>query len=286
MEYSCDGKVVLQYIHERIICIICHEITNIPYSCTTCTMIICKKCADAYPIYVVDNSQHYKMCPSCKTPTIFFPNSFLKFLIKYYEVICPDCSQKFSSSEYHNKHISVCPNRQMICDLCCQIFQRKDGHTCEFMTCNFCEIKIKRKNYLIHLNETCHLVPIKCKKCNDLITKNILEVHENNYCRKTELLCIYCKKHFYRIELDNHHLICEEFQLKCETCKEFYKRNSKHTCEFKICDKCYEVYHRNNEKKHINIDCGETLIECNFCRQKIKRKVMIDHLRVSHLIRF
>lgn len=282
MDYNCDPNEVVQYIEERIICIICREIANQPQSCTICTAVLCKACAELYPTYVVNETIDYKICPSCKSPTIFFNNAFLKYLIYKYKVKCPDCLKEFTSRDYHTIHSDICEERHIICELCSKIFKRKEIHICDFVKCEYCSLLLKKDHYLIHLKDLCFLAPTRCAQCDDVVIRNNIEYHINNYCTKTELSCIYCKSYFYRYELDNHHLICQDYILKCDFCRNNYKRSIIHVCEYKECDLCNDIYKKIDENKHKNNDCPDFILKCEICDKLLCRKEMQIHVFFEH----
>jgi hypothetical protein len=279
MEIECNQSMVIQYINERIICVVCHEIVNEPLSCPTCTMIICKSCEIQY-------SQYNQKCPNCKNLITFVPNSFVKYLVNFYTINCPDCNKKYTHEEYYKTHTNSCKEKMISCELCNTFYKRKDFHFCDYLKCDFCDNITGSENYINHLQDNCLFYPYKCNKCNDLINKNISEKHIQTYCKKVEVLCIYCKNYFYRSELSSHYQICELFEKQCMICNEFYKKKDNHNCVFTICSLCLEPYEKINKIIHLNNDCQEINISCNICNKYVKKKKFIEHIYENHTVKF
>jgi hypothetical protein len=91
---------------ENLECPVCLEICRDAVECCQCAQIFCDLC-----------TCKLNKCPMCRKESSFRPSAFARRLINNLPIKCPSCNIQFSKNELE-RHISVCPNRKIVCTLC------------------------------------------------------------------------------------------------------------------------------------------------------------------------
>ncbi|KAM9994817.1 hypothetical protein ACTFIY_000994 [Dictyostelium cf. discoideum] len=120
--------------------------------------------------------------------------------------------------------------------------------------------------------KNCKFKFIKCSHngCDEVLRLNSLEEHENK-CDFKLVKCEYCScDDIIKMELKNHHMECPKFPVGCP-------------------QGCSIIIERHQIKSHIDNDCNNSTILCNYytfgCKVEMKRSELQNHLiNVNHQI--
>ena len=157
----------------------------------------------------------------------------------------------------HNLPIKIyaCINEECGKTFCKDCFSTTNGQNLKCSQEN-CGSELKEETNIESLKEL-----IKCiyetQGCNIKCLYKDLDEHENK-CEYRLESCILCKKKFIYIEIDNHILQCDESLEKCKECGLEIKRK--------------------NYTEHFDKECTERNINCNYCNNAIKLKILDEHL--------
>lgn len=125
-----------------------------------------------------------------------------------------------------------------------------------------CNWKGRIHEMTIHISNECLKEYVKCQyDCIYKARREDVIIHEAN-CDMRIVNCNYCLSDIAHIKLSEHYKICLKYELRCEYCKNLYKRE---------------------DNQHHLIDvCPMTIINCSYsslgCMKVTKREEMNDHL--------
>jgi hypothetical protein len=200
-----------------------------------------------------------------KASTIFLQGQESKNLTKGYKAKIIEVKldignmQESSKSLFDDLQCPICLSLLVdpeSCNKCCTLFCSK---------CLFESLKAQKK--------TC---PLRCSN---------IKVHPANLplkriLGKLKILCPQCGMHMLNEELTKHLTICDNNIFVCSS-KDCNFEGSKKVIQdhVKVCDyaesrceACFSIFLRKEKQLHIEYICPESLIKCNYCEVKMKRK--------------
>ena len=108
------------------------------------------------------------------------------------------------------------------------------------------------------------ICPNKPDGCNEKLLKSALEKHVKEQCQYTKIECMYCQEKFFRKDIRDHLMNCDEALLTCQHCKGQFPK---------------KIFHI-----HQSSQCEENYMQCGRCQANFKRKYKDFHDCVRHLL--
>ena len=137
----------------------------------------------------------------------------------------------------------------------------------------------------------------KCPICRDYFEKKELDRILKNILGKLLLRCPNCDKYtkLNKIKVSeyiNHLKSCDYSDYQCLTCKKTIPHSKNdcfehaHFCGYSdsLCCYCSKTVKKYLKKEH-EIKCGEELVQCEFCEEKLERKKIDNHKKNICLMR-
>ena len=137
----------------------------------------------------------------------------------------------------------------------------------------------------------------KCPICRDNFEKKEIDRILKNILGKLLLRCPNCDKYSKSIKIKvseyiNHIKSCDYSDYQCLTCKKTIPHSKKdcfehaHFCGYSdsLCCYCSKTVKKYLKKEH-EIKCGEELVQCEFCKEKLERKKIDNHKKNICLMR-
>ena len=209
---------------------------------------------------------------------------------------CPICYEILQEP-----HLTTCCGTHHLCKVCMENIKRANGR------CPFCQKKpftgFIDKRFERQLNELNVYCIYKPKGCDWIGNFGKIEQHlnigkENRECKFVVVECpvsVECKEYFLRKNLENHvKYTCKYRQAQCMYCG-FVSTYQNITIHPKKCtkyplfcpNKCSDQTHPRNQLSTHLASCPEQEVDCTFsemgCKQKIKRRVLQEHLDTNLL---
>ncbi|CAD8092212.1 unnamed protein product [Paramecium sonneborni] len=212
------------------------------------------------------------------------------------EVICPICC-----------HIIISPKickecDQSYCGKCIQTWFEKSAN----QQCPCCRVGLNYKSKYLHnqgimddkvpkvllklLSKLLLTCKYKQEGCEEIITYDFREKHENHYCQYQEQVCqnIGCYETMFRKDLEDHHLECKYGRVQCKYCSKDQLRMDielhlqECDCRPIQCDWCKQKHQAIDFDEHVE-QCEFKDILCQYCHKKYKRYEMKSHTPISCL---
>lgn len=212
----------------------------------------------------------YLNCTSSKTIHVFCKQCMENYekSVSYYYYRCPICSSSYDKIEIVPYYQDVINNFQLKCE----------SDSCEWRGCV--------EKYRDH-RSSCEYRTVICPndKCEEKIQQSMLEQH-TNVCNFAKLDCVTCQKKYLRKDALEHNEMC-----KCADCENEYNKCifSQHQslCEHRIvmCWSCRETHKYIDKTTHVNSECPERLITCNYCDSVFHFKRQNDEENKIHKLR-
>jgi len=177
-----------------------------------------------------------------------------------------NCSNNLVSTENEDKANSeqnqneISPSDFVSVDII-NSYLNKQSVFCKNKSCNWIGKLYELKS---HLEDVCEKQILNCphENCTEKYFREILYIHSES-CEWRIVNCQYCSENLPVKLLESHYHQCQEYPLKCEL-----------DCE------CFIL--RKNMKEHIDQDCSNGIIECDYlsfgCNEKFRRRDREDHL--------
>ena len=137
----------------------------------------------------------------------------------------------------------------------------------------------------------------KCAMCRELFEKKELDRVLKNILGKLLLKCRNCEKHLKSNKIKvseyiNHLKNCDYSDYQCLICKKIIPHSKKdclehaHFCGYSdsFCCYCSKNIKKYLKKEH-ETKCGEELVQCEFCEEKLERKKIDNHKKNICLMR-
>ncbi len=188
--------------------------------------------------------------------------------------------------ELHLKH---CKKLYYNCDSCKEniLLSKKEEHNKEYhleLKCKFCNIIIYNFNKEEHLKNYHPL--IRCELCKEILGCIKAEEYTNhliNKCKFRLHKCYYCNNKYKYNEIEEHELICNNKNKKCEYCNIIVKKEL-HDLHIRHCKSKSKSKSKNENKKENQniIKTNNNLYTCDICNKSIPIKNKESHIIENH----
>ncbi|CAD8131738.1 unnamed protein product [Paramecium pentaurelia] len=191
--------------------------------------------------------------------------------------ICKECDQSFCS-RCIEKWFQKSPNQQCPCCRKSQNYKSNFYFNQGIMDGKVPKVLLKLLSKLLL---TCRYSQ---EGCEEIITYDFREKHENNYCQYQEQDCPNhgCYETMLRKDLEEHYLECKYGSVQCKYCSQDKLRMDIEShleecyCRPILCEWCQEEYQAIDFDKHYEqCDCKE--IYCRHCGKNYKKHQMEVH---------
>jgi len=264
-------------IAEHFLCPICQYLLVDPVCCSQCKNNFCKPCLDTW---IRRQGQTRSICPNrCinfykqKAPPI------VKSMLSQLKLKCtfePNGCQEAINYDTLTKHEQTCGYRGSTCTGCGKLFIAKElmehEKWCEgvLVTCELCQLVLKRKEYLIHVKEKLTCMSVKMEKMRmaseeqmrkvaeqmaeirNMHEKQMNELRQNNQELIPTLRLITSDLHLLRVgagicdrghKLQYYSIMSRNYSgknFKCNQCEKPKSGASLHcpNCRYDICQDC------------------------------------------------
>ncbi|CAK76813.1 unnamed protein product (macronuclear) [Paramecium tetraurelia] len=190
--------------------------------------------------------------------------------------VCKECDQSFCGrciEKWFQNSNQQCP--------CCR--KSKISHSNAYQNLGIMEGKVPKVllKLLSKLLLTCRYSQ---DGCEEIITYDFREKHENNYCQYQQLDCPNqgCEEIMFRKDLEDHYLECQYGSVQCKYCSEDKLRMEIEShlyecpCRPILCEWCQEKQQAIEFNEHLEL-CEFKDIFCQYCKKKYKRYDMKIH---------